>query len=309
VAPCGDARSPIDLDRLMGAERAKTVFADPPYNQRIAHVQGRGRVRHGEFSHASGDLTQPQYIAFLEEALRNAARVSIGGAVHYICVDWRHVCELITAGRTVYPLMLNICVWAKTNAGQGSFYRSQHEFIVVFTTGNTSHQNNIQLGRFGRNRSNLWTYAGINSFGAGRMDLLAMHPTVKPVAMVVDIMRDSSTKGDVVLDPFLGSGTTVLAAEKVGRRGFGLDCEPRFIDVAIKRWEAYTRLEAVLEGDGRTYAEIKAEREKHQPRPTIPPVTATNVATADDGARAPSEGDWVALCDEVAVTPPTGGQK
>jgi DNA modification methylase len=315
---CGDARSSTDLDRLMGDARARMVFADVPYNQRIAHVQGRGRTKHPEFAQASGEMTPPQHIAFLEKALRNAARVSIDGAVHYVCIDWRHAGELITAGRSVYPLMLNICVWAKTNAGQGSFYRSQHELVVVFAAGAASHQNNIQLGRFGRNRSNLWTYAGINSFGTGRMEMLAMHPTVKPVALVADAMRDCTTKGDVVLDPFLGSGTTVLAAEKIGRRGYGIDCEPRYVDVAVQRWEAYTKLEAVLEGDGRTYGEIKAERltvrERSEPRTVVPSIATTkpgtpDVPTADGSASATSGHDWVALCEEVAVTPPAGGQK
>jgi len=309
---CGDARSPADLDRLMGGARARMIFADVPYNVRIAHVQGRGRIKHPEFAHASGEMTVPQYIAFLEEALRNAARVSIDGAVHYVCVDWRHISELITAGRTVYLAMLNICVWAKTNAGQGSFYRSQHEFVVVFVVGNGSHQNNIQLGRFGRNRSNLWTYAGINSFGAGRMGMLAMHPTVKPVALVADAMRDCTTKGDAVLDPFLGSGTTILAAEKIGRRGYGLECEPRYVDVALQRWEAYTKAEAVLEGDGRTFAEVKVER--LEPRHGIDSQAAI-APRAPQGAATPTitdgddEGDWVALCEKVAVTPTDGERK
>ena len=249
---CGDARSPADPDRLMAGARARMVFTDPPYNLRIANVQGRGRIKHAEFAYASGEMSEQEYIAFLEESLGNAARVSIDGAVHYVCIDWRHVAELIAAGRAVYGTMLNICVWCKTNAGQGSYYRAQHELISVFRVGDASHQNNIQLGRFGRNRSNVWAYAGVNGFAAGRMDMLAMHPTVKPVALVADAMRDCTTKGDVVLDPFLGSGTTILAAEKIGRRAYGLDCEPKYVDVAIQRWQAYTKSEAVLEGDGRT---------------------------------------------------------
>jgi len=304
---CGDARSPADLDRLMGDARARMGFADVPYNMRIAHVQGRGRIKHPEFAYASGEMTVPRYIAFLEEGLGNAARVSIDGAVHYVCGDWRHIAELIAAGRAVYGAMLNLCVWAKTNAGQGSYYRSQHELIAVFRVGNGSHQNNIQLGRFGRNRTNLWTYAGINSFGAGRMDMLAMHPTVKPVALVADAVRDCTTKGDVVLDPYLGSGTTILAAEKIGRQGYGLECEPRFVDAAIQRWEAFTKSDAMLEGDGRTYAEVKAER-LNNPQPATAPAT-----TKDDGAPASTEscdaGDWVGLCGTVDVMPTTGGAK
>jgi hypothetical protein len=153
---CGDARSATDLDRLMASNQARMMFTDPPYNVRIAAVQGRGRIKHQEFAFASGEMPERQYIAFLKEALGNAARVSTAGAVHYVCIDWRHVAELISAGRTVYGDMLNVCVWCKTNAGQGSYYRSQHEFICVFRVGDASHQNNIQLGRFGRNRSNVW---------------------------------------------------------------------------------------------------------------------------------------------------------
>jgi DNA modification methylase len=156
--------------------------------------------------------------------------------------------------------MLNLCVWNKTNAGQGSFYRSQHELVIVSRVGDEHHQNNIELGRFGRNRSNVWTYQGMNSCGTGRLDALHQHPTVKPIAMIADALRDSTSRNEAVLDIFSGSGTIFLAAEKVGRRGFGLEIEPRYVDVAIKRWEAMTRRDAVLEGDRRTFAEIAASR-------------------------------------------------
>jgi DNA modification methylase len=218
---CGDARSESDLDRLMRGEQAVMVFADPPYNVRIADIQGRGRIKHPEFAFASGEMDESQFIAFLQATLGNAARVSRDDAIHYVCIDWRHVFELIAVSRMVYGDTLNFCVWAKTNPGQGSFYRLQHEFVGVFQVGQAGHQNNIQLGRYGRNRSNLWTYAGISGFGADRQDLLAQHPTVKPVALVADAIRDCTTKGDIVLDPFLGSGTAILAAEKIGRRGYG----------------------------------------------------------------------------------------
>jgi DNA modification methylase len=300
---CGDARSAADLDRLMGGARARMAFLDVPYNVRIADIQGRGRIKHPEFAYASGEMSAPRYVVFLEETLGNAARVSTDGAVHHVCSDWRHISELIVAGRAVYGAMLNLCVWAKTNAGQGSYYRSQHELIAIFRVGAGSHQNNVELGRFGRNRSNLWTYAGVNGFGAGRMDMLAMHPTVKPVALVADAMKDCTTKGDVVLDTFLGSGTTILAAEKIGRRGYGLECEPRYVDVAIRRWEAFTKAEAVLDGDGRTFAEVKAERLASQNGINTPTPTDSD----DDGMPTESdEGDWAALCEVVAVTPTEG---
>jgi hypothetical protein len=263
---CADARSQQDLDRLMTGSRARMVCADPPYNTRVADVQGRGWIKHPEFAFASGEMSEVQYVQFLEEALGNAARVSAEGAVHYVFHDWRRSVEVNTAGRTVYGAMLNLCVWAKTCAGQGSFYRSQHEFVGVFRVGGSGHQNNVCLGRFGRNRSNLWTYAGVTGFGGGRMELLALHPTVKPIALVADAIRDCTTRGDIVLDPFIGSGTTILAAEKVGRHGYGVEFEPRYVDAAIRRWQAFTKQEAVLEDDGRTFAQVQAERSS-EPHP------------------------------------------
>ena len=310
---CGDARSRADIDRLMGGARARMVCADVPYNQSVADIQGRGRIKHPEFAYASGEMSESQYIAFLEESLGNNARVSSDGALHYIFIDWRHVFELVTASRTIYGAMLNLCVWAKTNAGQGSFYRSQHELVGVFQVGRAGHQNNVQLGRFGRNRSNLWTYPGVSGFTAGRMEMLTAHPTVKPVALVADAMRDCTTKGDIVLDPFLGSGTTILAAEKVGRRGYGLECEPRYVDVAIRRWETYTKAEAVLEGDGRTYAEVKTERLEASQGREIQPAVAPLLPNADRNPRNADnsdeiDGDWTALCQQVPVTPIKGGR-
>jgi DNA modification methylase len=301
---CGDACSRTSLDRLMEDARARMVFADVPYNVQISRVQGRGRVKHPEFAYASGEMTRVQYIDFLEEALGNAARISTNGAVHYVCSDWRHIEELITAGRKVYGAILNLCVWAKTNAGQGSFYRSQHELIGVFRAGTERHQNNVELGRFGRNRSNLWTYAGANGFGVGRMELV-MHPTIKPIALVADAMRDCTAKGDAVLDPFLGSGTTLLAAEKIGRRGYGLEFEPRYVDVSIRRWQAYTKSEAVLDGDGRTFAEVKAERLALESANADVP--GDTIVSGDDHAE--HDGSWVNLCEEVTMILPKGEAK
>jgi DNA modification methylase len=302
---CGDARARTSLDQLIGDARVRMVFADVPYNVQVARVQGRGRIKHPEFAYASGEMTRVQYIDFLEKSLGNAARISINGAVHYVCNDWRHIEELIAAGRTVYGAMLNLCVWAKTNAGQGSFYRSQHELIGVFRVGTERHQNNVELGRFGRNRSNLWTYTGANGFGTGRTELLGMHPTVKPIALVADAMRDCTAKGDAVLDPFLGSGTTLLAAEKLGRRGYGLEFEPRYVDVSIRRWQAYTKSEAVLDGDGRTFAEVTAERVALEPADAEAP-EATTVSRDDDAEKG---GGWADLCEEVTMIAPKGGVK
>jgi len=258
---CGDAREQPGYSRLMNGQCAAMAFADPPYNVRVpGHVQGRGRVKHADFAFASGEMSDAEFRVFLETCLGHLACASSDGALHFVCMDWRHIDVLLDVGRRIYGATLNMCVWVKTNPGQGPFYRSAHELIAVFRVGETPHQNNIELGRHGRNRSNVWSYPGVSSFGAGRDDALAMHPTVKPVALVADAMRDCTTKGDLVLDPFLGSGTTIMAAEKIGRRCFGIEYEPAFVDVAIRRWQAYTSYDAVLEGDGRTFEEIAAER-------------------------------------------------
>jgi hypothetical protein len=201
-----------------------------------------------------------QFRRFVLETLGNAVRVSREAAVHYVCMDWRHIGDLIEVGRELYGGMLNLVVWNKSNAGQGSFYRSQHELIGVFRVGMHQHRNNVELGRFGRNRSNVWTYAGVNSFGRGRMEALAIHPTVKPVALVADALLDCTSRGDVVLDQFAGAGTTILAAEKVGRLAHAIEFEPRYVDAALMRWQQSTKLEAILAGDGRTFDEIAKHR-------------------------------------------------
>lgn len=259
---CGDARESADFARLMQGASASAVFCDPPYNRRASDIGGRGRVRHADFAFASGEMAPPQYRKFLVESLENGVRASTEGAVHFVCIDWRQIDVLIDVGRELYGEMLNLVVWNKSNAGQGSFYRSQHELIGVFRVGAHPHKNNVELGRFGRNRSNVWTYAGVNTFGRGRLEALASHPTVKPVSLVADALLDCTTRGDVVLDQFVGSGTTILAAEKVGRIGFGIEYEPAYVDVAIKRWQKATKLEATLVGDGRSFEEIAAARSK-----------------------------------------------
>lgn len=261
---CGDARQEGNYKALLGKERAGMVFTDPPYNVRINSVQGRGRIRHREFAAASGEMSPADYSRFLSDALSLAAKYSIDGAIHYVFIDWRHVTELKTAGAEVYGEPKNLIVWVKTNAGQGSFYRSQHELILVFRNGDAPHVNNFELGQYGRNRSNVWHYAGVNTFRAGRLDDLSVHPTVKPVALVADAMRDCSRRGDIVLDPFMGSGTTILAAERVGRRGFGLEIDPLYVDAAVRRWQAYTGRDAVLEATGEPFDEAERSSSKRR---------------------------------------------
>ena len=208
---------------------------------------------------ASGELSRQEFIEFLKATLAVAAGVSSNGAVHYVCMDWRHTGELLEAGDAAYGDMLNLTVWVKSNAGQGSFYRSQHELIGVFRVGDGRHLNNVELGRHGRSRSNVWHYAGANTFRAGRMDDLKSHPTVKPIALIADAMKDCTKRGDVVLDTFSGAGTTILAAERVGRRAFALELEPSFVDVAIRRWQAFLGRDAIHMVSGRCFDEIAAD--------------------------------------------------
>ena len=244
----------------MGRDRAAMVFADPPYNVQVASVVGRGKIKHREFASASGEMSGAEFTGFLTSTLSLAARYSREGSIHYVCMDWRHLGEALAAGSEVYSELKNLVVWAKTNAGQGSLYRSQHELILVFKNGNGPHQNNIELGKHGRSRSNVWTYAGVNSFRAGRLDELTIHPTVKPVALVADAMRDCSRRGDIILDPFMGSGTTILAAERVGRRGYGMEIDPLYVDAAIRRWQDFTKRDVILKATGQTFDEVAAAR-------------------------------------------------
>ena len=258
---CGDATDTAAYARLMDGRKARMVFVDPPYNVPIdGHVSGLGRVKHAEFAMASGERSEAEFVAFLETTLGHHAASCTEGAIHFVCMDWRHAGELIVAGRRVYSELKNVCVWVKTNAGMGSLYRSQHELIFAFKVGSVPHVNNVELGRHGRTRTNVWTYAGVNSFGAGRAEALSMHPTVKPVRLVADAILDCSRRGAIVLDGFAGSGTTLLAAERTGRIGYGLEIEPRYVDVAIRRLAEHAGLEAVHVESGMSFAEVAAAR-------------------------------------------------
>jgi DNA modification methylase len=259
---CGDTRSLADCQALLGGDEAQMVFTDPPYNVAIdGHVCGSGAIRHREFAMASGEMSSDQFQAFLTTALSNLAAVSQDGALHFVCIDWRHVSELLGAARDVYSETKNLCVWAKENAGMGSLYRSQHELIYVFKRGRAPHVNNIELGRYGRNRTNVWRYPGISSLGKNRQAQLAMHPTVKPVALVADAIRDCSHRGGLILDGFAGSGTTIIAAEKTGRRARCLEIDPIYVDTAIRRWETYSGAKAIEVATGQTFAEVAQARE------------------------------------------------
>ena len=257
---CASSLDPTSYTRLMGSDRAAMVFTDPPYNVRIdGHVSGKGKTRHREFAMASGEMSEPEFIAFLSQAARLMSEASADGALQYICMDWRHAFALLAAGRTVYSDLLNICVWTKSNGGMGSLYRSAHEMVMVFKHGRGAHRNNVQLGAFGRNRTNVWSYPGANGFlrSSEDGDLMAQHPTPKPVSLVADAILDVTARRDLVLDPFLGSGSTLIAAERVGRICRGLELDPLYVDLTIRRWQRLTGETATLEGGG-SFAELEA---------------------------------------------------
>lgn len=266
---CGDVRETEAVVRLLDDARAQMIFTDPPYKVRIdGNAVGRGRIRHREFAMASGEMSEKAFTEFLSRTLANFAEGVRDGAIAYVCMDWRHMGELLVAGKAVFSELKNLCVWNKTTPGQGSFYRSQHELVFVCKKGEAGHINSFGLGggaaagtsalAAGRNRSNVWTYPGANSFGAGRLAQLAIHPTVKPVNLIADAMRDCSTRGGVVLDGFAGSGTLFIAAEKVGRRGFGPEIDPLYVDAAVRRWQAMTGQDAIHAETGKTFEEAAA---------------------------------------------------
>jgi DNA modification methylase len=256
---CADASKRNSFDQLMASEVADMVFTDPPYNVPIdGHACGHGTVKHGDFAMAVGEMNEAEFVGFLSNVFGSLVAHSRDGAIHFVCMDWRHIFELLTAGRGVYRELKNLCVWAKTNGGMGSLYRSAHEFVAVFKHGTAAHINNIELGRHGRNRTNVWSYAGMNSFGAERDEALQAHPTVKPVGLVQDAILDCSNRGDIVLDPFVGSGTTLIAAERAGRRAFGLELEPRYVDVALRRFRKFTGVEPVHAKSGVAFSEVES---------------------------------------------------
>ena len=259
---CGSALEQTAYAALMKNSRATMVFTDPPFNVRIGgNGSGSGAIRHREFAMASGEMSEKEFRLFLSKACSLLARYSVPEALHFVCMDWRHMGELLAAGRDVYSELKNVCVWVKDNAGMGSLYRSQHELVFVFKCGRRSHRNNVQLGQYGRNRTNVWNYPCANSFSRSGDEgrLLTLHPTVKPAALVADAIMDCTDRHDVVLDGFLGSGTTVIAAERTGRRCYGLELDPIYVDVIVRRWQAYTRQTAQHAETGRSFAEAEAE--------------------------------------------------
>jgi len=244
---CGDALDPNVVSILMDGEKAEMVFTDPPYNVAIAgNVSGLGKIQHREFAMASGEMTCAEFVAFLSAAFANLVAHSVDGSIHFVCMDWRHMGEMLEAGSANYAELKNLIVWAKDNGGMGAFYRSRHELIFAFKNGAASHINSFELGQHGRYRTNVWQYRGVNTLKTGRLDELALHPTVKPVAMIADAIKDVSRRGGVVLDLFGGSGSTLIAAHKTGRRARLCELDPIYCDRILRRWENFAKDDAEL---------------------------------------------------------------
>jgi len=258
---CGDAQNFDYFAKLLGGEQAALLFTDPPYNVPIdGHVSGMGKHKHREFAFASGEMSRTEFTAFLATTLGCASNCLADGAIAFVCMDWRHQYELLMAGQLVFDELKNLCVWNKTNAGMGTFYRSKHELVYVFKKGKAAHINNFGLGDTGRYRTNVWDYAGITSISATRDAEQAMHPTVKPVQLVRDAIEDCSRRNDIVLDCFGGSGTTLVAAERCGRRGYLIEYDARYCDTIIRRFEAATGKRATLGQGGPDFETVAAKR-------------------------------------------------
>jgi len=257
----GDSRVAETIDSLMDGALVQMVLTDPPYNVPIeGHVSGLGKNHHPEFSMASGEMSSAEHAGFLTDAFIQSARVIEDGGLLFAFMDWRHTGEILQAGLAAYDRLINICCWVKTNGGMGSLYRSQHEFVFIFKKGKAPHINNVELGKHGRYRTNVWEYAGFNAFGQDRDESLSWHPTVKPVPMLMDAILDVTNPGDIVLDMFLGSGSTLIAAERTRRVCYGGELDPAYVDVTIQRWQRDTGQQAVLAGTGKTFDQIAVER-------------------------------------------------
>jgi DNA modification methylase len=276
---CGDARDNRSYELLLDGAKAELVFADPPYNVSInGHVCGLGEIQHREFAMASGEMSPQAFTDFLKSTFACLIAHTTDGSIHYVCMDWRHIGEMMDAGNAVYSELKNLVVWTKSNAGMGSFYRSQHELIFVWKSGTAPHLNNVKLGQHGRSRTNVWKYDGISTMRPGRREQLGWHPTVKPAALVAGALKDCSRRNGIVLDPFAGSGTIFIAAEQTGRRARGIEIDPGYVDVAIKRWQRFTGKSALLAGTDQTFKEIEGQRAHSGP----PMATADQAAMQAD---------------------------
>lgn len=258
---CGDARDSTVQACARQGLLAGVAICDPPYNVKgEGHISGLGKVVHPDFLMASGEMSDAEFTTFLSEFLRATSHSLVPGAVLFVFMDWRHQREILDAARSVGLTPLDLCVWNKGTGGMGSLYRSQHELVFVFKNGNAPHKNRVELGRHGRCRTNVWNYPGLASFGPNRLEQLADHPTAKNCAMIADAIREVSDRNDIVIDPFCGSGTTIIAAAKTGRRAHTIELDPKYVDVAIKRWEKWSGKQARHADTGLTFAEEAARR-------------------------------------------------
>jgi DNA modification methylase len=254
---CADALAPESYDRLLGDEKAQMIFTDPPWNIPIeGNVSGLGAVKHQNFAMGCGEMTGAQFTQFLRTSLGHAANHSTDGSIHYVCMHWSKMAELLAATAEHYSEMKNLCVWSKSNAGMGSLYRSRHELVFVFKRGTAPHINNVELGRFGRNRTNVWEYPGQNVLNGTAKSKLSLHPTAKPVALVADAIRDCSNRNGIILDPFGGAGTTLIAAEKTGRKARLIELDPRYVDATIERWINLTGKTPINADTGAAYPRV-----------------------------------------------------
>lgn len=258
---CGNALDPNCYKAVMQDDQSQMVITDPPYNVPInGHVCGSGKTKHKEFAMASGEMSPSEFTGFLNVGLSHIHAFAQDGAIVYIFMDWRHLTEVHDAARPLFGSPFQFCVWAKDNGGMGTFYRSQYELIFVFKKGDAAHINNFELGQHGRYRTNVWSYPGVNTFKGKGRELLALHPTVKPVSMIADAIRDCSHRKGIVLDPFAGSGTILIAAERTGRRARAIELDPQYVDVGIMRWQRVTGKQAILAATGQTWEQVRAER-------------------------------------------------
>ena len=252
---CGDALDPASYAAVMRGDQAQMVFSDPPYNLASSAIGGKGKIKHRDFAMAAGEMSPQAFTAFLATAFSHTRAFSQDGSIHYYCMDWRHQREILDAAEPLFGPLRQLCIWAKDGAGMGTFYRSQHELIFVFKKGdNVRHINNFELGQHGRFRSNIWSYPAIDN------ELLKLHPTVKPVSLIADAIRDCSHRQGIVLDPFAGSGTIVIAAERTGRHARAIEIDRKYVDVGVLRWQRVTGKEAVLGATGQTWGQVRAER-------------------------------------------------
>lgn len=259
---CGNSLEKSNFDKLFGTQKAAMVLQDPPYNVKITgNVCGTGKFQHKEFAFASGEMSAAEFVNFLKTNFKLCSQYSSQGSLHYNFMDWRHMSEILQAGDSTFSDFINMCVWVKSSGGKGSLYRSQHELCFIFKNGSVKHVNNVELGKNGRYRTNVWQYAGVNSFGRHKQDL-KFHPTVKPVEMLKDAILDVSKRGDIILDSFLGSGSTLIAAEQTGRICFGLEYEPMYVDTVIRRYREIFGQDAILESTGKFYSELLKERKE-----------------------------------------------